>query len=205
MQIIIRLFALSAQLLEIAPDLGFRVGGNPLAFNGFRRLLHGSLESAAHLRGWYFLESPAPREAGEYGLPGLVRGETRRLQRGVYHGGEVPVRYVPDARPRHQAALPPSLAARPFLFHPAPLLYGSPTARRYGTLAGMLESDRPAPPEHTLMLLPAYLGTDSIAEAIRTARGRRMLWLEILVNDRLDLGPCISDPAVQAAYRTACR
>ena len=55
------------------------------------------------------------------------------------------------------------------------------------------------------MLLPAYLGTDSIAEAIQTARGRRMLWLEILVNDQLDLVPCISDPAVQAAYRTACR
>jgi hypothetical protein len=69
----------------------------------------------------------------------------------------------------------------------------------------MLEPHRPAPPEHTLMLLPAYLGTDSIAEAIQTARGRRMLWLEILVNDQLDLGPCISDPAVQAAYSTACR
>lgn len=69
----------------------------------------------------------------------------------------------------------------------------------------MLEPHRPAPSEHTLMLLPAYLGTDSIAEVIQTARGRRMLWLEILVNDQLDLVPCISDPAVQAAYSTACR
>jgi hypothetical protein len=32
-----------------------------------------------------------------------------------------------------------------------------------------------------------------------------MLWLEILVNDRLDLSPWRSDPAVEAAYRTACR
>jgi hypothetical protein len=56
-----------------------------------------------------------------------------------------------------------------------------------------------------LKLLPAYLGTASIAEAIRSARGRRVLWLEILVNDQLDLAPWQSDPAVQDAYRTACR
>ena len=55
------------------------------------------------------------------------------------------------------------------------------------------------------MLLPAYLGTDSIAEAIQAARGQRMLWLEILVNEHLDLSPWASEPAVQAAYHTACR
>lgn len=32
-----------------------------------------------------------------------------------------------------------------------------------------------------------------------------MLWLEILVNDQLDLIPWQSDPAVQVAYQTACR
>jgi hypothetical protein len=69
----------------------------------------------------------------------------------------------------------------------------------------MLEPDSSVPDKHSLMLLPAYLGTDSIDEAIQTARGRRMLWLEILVNDQLDLDPCISDPVVQTAYRTACR
>jgi hypothetical protein len=63
-------------------------------------------------------------------------------------------------------------------------------------------ASRTAPP---LKLLPAYLGTSSIEEAIRTARGRRVLWLEILVNDRLDLTPWSSEPAVQAAYLTACR
>ena len=55
------------------------------------------------------------------------------------------------------------------------------------------------------MLLPAYLGTNSIAEAARTARGRRMLWLEILVNDQLDLSDWQSNPEVQAAYQIACR
>jgi len=59
--------------------------------------------------------------------------------------------------------------------------------------------------KHPLLLLPAYLGTDSIAEATRTARGKRMLWLEILVNDQFDLTPWASEPTVQLAYQTACR
>lgn len=62
-----------------------------------------------------------------------------------------------------------------------------------------LESDRP------LVLLPAYLGTHSIGDAIRTTRGQRVLWLEILVNDRLDLTPWQADPVVQHAFHTACR
>lgn len=59
--------------------------------------------------------------------------------------------------------------------------------------------------ESPLRLLPAYLGTSSIEDALRTARGRRVLWLEILVNDRLDLSPWHSDPAVHEAFLTACR
>ncbi len=61
------------------------------------------------------------------------------------------------------------------------------------------------PTQQSFKLLPAYLGTTSIAEAGRTARGRRVLWLEILLNDQLDLTPWESDPAVQEAYTTACR
>ena len=56
-----------------------------------------------------------------------------------------------------------------------------------------------------LKLLPAYLGTDSIDVALRTVQGQRVLWLEILVNDQLDLVPWRSDPAMQLAYQTACR
>ena len=41
----------------------------------------------------------------------------------------------------------------------------------------------------SLKLLPAYLGTASIDDALRTVRGQRVLWLEILVNDQLDLTP----------------
>src|SRR5574341_648410 len=64
----------------------------------------------------------------------------------------------------------------------------------------MVTSSQPS-----LRLLPAYLGTTSIREVLQTARGQRMLWLEILVNDQLDLTPWKSEPAVQAAYQTACR
>jgi hypothetical protein len=59
--------------------------------------------------------------------------------------------------------------------------------------------------EHGVLLLPAYLGTASIAEAIQTARGQRILWLEILVNDQLDLSSWKANAKVQAAYQTACR
>ena len=57
----------------------------------------------------------------------------------------------------------------------------------------------------SLKLLPAYLGTTSIEEAVQTARGRRILWLEILLNDQLDLSPWQANPVVQEAYCTACR
>ncbi len=57
----------------------------------------------------------------------------------------------------------------------------------------------------TLRLLPAYLGTDSVQEALRSARGRRILWLEILVNDQLDLTPWEQEPGFDEVYRTACR
>jgi len=69
----------------------------------------------------------------------------------------------------------------------------------------MLEIRSSSPAEHPLILLPAYLGTNSVAEAIQTARGQRILWLEILVNEHLDLSPWSSEPAVQQAYQTACR
>ena len=69
----------------------------------------------------------------------------------------------------------------------------------------MSEASRSTPAEHPFILLPAYLGTNSIAEAVQTVRGQRILWLEILVNEHLDLSSWTSDPAVQQAYQTACR
>ena len=63
----------------------------------------------------------------------------------------------------------------------------------------------PEPSTSSLKLLPAYLGMASIGDALRTVRGQRVLWLEILLNDQLDLTPWQSDPAMQQSYQTACR
>ena len=69
----------------------------------------------------------------------------------------------------------------------------------------MLDSDASHHSSTPLKLLPAYLGTDSIEAALATPRGRRILWLEILVNDRLDLSPWRNHPSMQEAFQTACR
>lgn len=65
----------------------------------------------------------------------------------------------------------------------------------------------PAPDQckPSLLILPAYLGTTSIGQAIQTPQGRRALWLEILLNDQLDLTSWQTNPHVQEAYQTACR
>lgn len=64
-------------------------------------------------------------------------------------------------------------------------------------------------PEHTsspsLKLLPAYLNTDSIAEALKTPRGRRILWLEIIVNDQPDWAAWRNVSEFEAVYQNACR
>lgn len=60
----------------------------------------------------------------------------------------------------------------------------------------------PAPP--LLKLLPFYLGTASLDDALHHPRIARILWLEILVNDTIDW-PALRSPCVQEAYRTACR
>lgn len=56
-----------------------------------------------------------------------------------------------------------------------------------------------------LRILPAYTGAASIEEALGDPRAVRLLWLEILVNDRLDLTPWMGRTEVQAASGKACR
>lgn len=56
-----------------------------------------------------------------------------------------------------------------------------------------------------LKILPAYIGVTTLDEALRDPRGTRLLWLELLVNDRLDLGPWQESRELQAAYKKACR
>ena len=56
-----------------------------------------------------------------------------------------------------------------------------------------------------LKILPAYTGATTLDEALRDPRGARLLWLELLVNDRLDLDPWRESRELQEAYRKACR
>lgn len=56
-----------------------------------------------------------------------------------------------------------------------------------------------------LKILPAYTGISSIEDALHDPRAVRLLWLEVLINDRLDLSPWQDRAEVQAAYTKACR
>jgi hypothetical protein len=62
----------------------------------------------------------------------------------------------------------------------------------------------PSPPP-SLRILPAYTGVASIEEAFQDPRAVRLLWIEILVNDRLDPTPWGDRPEVQAALTKARR
>lgn len=64
----------------------------------------------------------------------------------------------------------------------------------------------PSPsPASGLRILPAYTGAVSLEEALRDPRATRLLWLEILVNDQLELTPWCDRPEVQAASIKARR
>ena len=60
------------------------------------------------------------------------------------------------------------------------------------------------PARPLLKLLPAYLGVDSLDDAMRHPRIGRILWLEILVNDSIEW-TALPHPLVPEAYETACR
>ena len=72
------------------------------------------------------------------------------------------------------------------------------------TLAGMQSSPSP-PASHSLKILPAYTGLNSLEDVLQSPRARRLLWLEILFNDQFDFKSLQNDPEVQEAYRKACR
>ena len=56
-----------------------------------------------------------------------------------------------------------------------------------------------------MKLLPAYTGLNTIEEILDNPRAVRLLWLEILVNEHLDLAPWKHHPDVQQAYEKACQ
>ena len=56
-----------------------------------------------------------------------------------------------------------------------------------------------------LLLLPSYTSVGTIHDALADPRAARLLWLEILVNDRLDLSAWEHHALIQDAYQKACR
>jgi len=65
-----------------------------------------------------------------------------------------------------------------------------------------LQQVQPFPP---MKLLPAYTGLSTIEEILKDPRAVRLLWLEILVNEHLDISHWQHHPAVQQAYEKACQ
>ena len=59
--------------------------------------------------------------------------------------------------------------------------------------------------EASLTLLPAYTGVHTLQEAVDHIHSRRLLWLEILFNEKLDLAGYREQPVVEEAYQKACR
>jgi lysophospholipase L1-like esterase len=72
------------------------------------------------------------------------------------------------------------------------------------TLAGM-QNTSASSSSHALKVLPAYTGLNSVEATLQVPRARRLLWLEILLNDQLDLKPWQNHSEVRDAYQKACQ
>jgi len=89
------------------------------------------------------------------------------------------------------------------LLHPD-LKVGLMERRNWLALTGMHDNPSTAS-SHDLKILPAYTGLNTLEEVLQVARARRLLWLEILFNDQLDLKAWQDHPEVQDAFGKACR
>ena len=56
-----------------------------------------------------------------------------------------------------------------------------------------------------MKILPAYTGLSTIEEVVNIPRALRLLWVEILLNEYLNLTPWQNYPEVQQAHEKACR
>ena len=68
-----------------------------------------------------------------------------------------------------------------------------------------MEADTRSQLGSSLKILPAYTGMATLEEILHHSRAVRLLWLEILVNDRLDLTPWQQNVEVQQAFEKACQ
>ncbi len=72
------------------------------------------------------------------------------------------------------------------------------------TLVGMQNNPNPVSTP-ALKILPAYTGLNTLEAVLQVPRARRLLWLEILLNDQLDLKPWQDHPEVLDAFQKACQ
>ncbi|WP_447965013.1 hypothetical protein [Nitrospira sp. Ecomares 2.1] len=72
------------------------------------------------------------------------------------------------------------------------------------TLAGMPNNSIPSS-YPALKILPAYTGLNTVEAILQVPRAKRLLWLEILFNEQLDLKPWQDLPEVKDAYQKACQ
>lgn len=56
-----------------------------------------------------------------------------------------------------------------------------------------------------MKLLAAYTGLETIDEVLQNPRALRLFWLEILVNENLNITPWQNHPEVKNAYKKACQ
>jgi hypothetical protein len=56
-----------------------------------------------------------------------------------------------------------------------------------------------------LRILPAYTGAHTLEDIVQDSRAIRLLWLEILINEQLDVTPWLDRADVREAYVKACR
>ena len=68
-----------------------------------------------------------------------------------------------------------------------------------------MEVSQTVQPSLPMKLMPAYTGLSTLEEILENPRAVRLLWLEILVNEHLDISPWQHHPAVQHAYEKACQ
>ena len=54
-----------------------------------------------------------------------------------------------------------------------------------------------------MKLLTAYTGLETIDEVLQNPRALRLFWLEILVNEHLNITPWQNHPEVKNAYKKA--
>ena len=55
-----------------------------------------------------------------------------------------------------------------------------------------------------LRIIPFYTGDVTLEEALRNKKGLSMLWLEILLNDRISWELYLEVPEIRIAYDKAC-